>query len=142
MSIIKGDQAPLFLSSNQNYILNRIEKEEENTSRDLTHLSLAQKLAKEIIKHRINDKLELGNVVCSSLLCIIFILETYEEFFNLSDYLIMYWIEFSILTILSMDWLLFLFIAENRLVYLFQFQSVVSYVSIISQYIIIHYQFE
>ena len=63
----------------QTFILAQIEKEEESQSRDTTMLTLPQRLNKELIKRRWNDWIEGYNSLLSSILCIIFVYESYSD---------------------------------------------------------------
>lgn len=89
-----------------------------------------------MIKTKLNDKIEIVNAVLSSILMLLFCIETYYIGTEAkAPFLIAFYL--PILFTLSMDWLLSLFIAQNRLQYLFSKQSFVSYVTLIPQSLIV-----
>ena len=66
----------------------------------------------------------------SVLLASLFVLNTYDYDSRNSE--ILYIIELFIVIDLTLDWLIFLIVAKNRLAYLFAFQSLVSYATLTS----------
>lgn len=68
--------------------------------------------------NKIQDKLEFNNVFASALLSMLFILTTYGIEWGPND--VLWWIELILVCDLSLDWLFFLLMADNRLAYLFK----------------------
>lgn len=81
--------------------------------------------------------MEINNAIASALLCFLFILTTYGidsvDKSNKNNWIVWY-LELLIVIDLCIDWILILVITENRLVYLFAPQSLISYITIASSF--------
>jgi hypothetical protein len=85
-----------------------------------------------MIKSQLNDTIEWINAALSTVYMLTFCMETYQindekPTTNLTIFYL------PILFVLSLDWLFGLFISGNRLQYLFSIQSLISYITLIPQ---------
>lgn len=118
MSIVSDEQSPLYLTTNQNYVLTVIEKEEDgNQGRDHEDTpSLSKNIAQRLRKFQ--DKLEINNAAASGMMSFLFILATYDIYATNDASKLMWFIEMIVVLDLCLDWVLFAVLSENRLGYL------------------------
>ena len=90
-------------------------------------MSLSMRLAKYLARSRSDDIIELINAINSTFMTIFFAVNTY---YDVTPPIIVI-LEYGILISLTLDFLLFFIISDNRLFYAFSFQSIVSYLTII-----------
>lgn len=95
-------------------------------------LSLSQKLGRYLTKTRTDDIIEGFNAVLSLFLSLFFALDTYYD----GTPVVIKYAEYVILILHTLDYLLFFFISENRLLYFFSFQSICSYITIIPTFLV------
>lgn len=140
LTLVMNDEPPLYKMSEEANIQRKIEEEEDVQKEQQSKNSLSQRLRKYLQKHEIDDGIEIFNVFTSGLILVTFAIGTYYDdlnpnFKNIEGAKrIPNWIkivEIVLLMIYIADFLLFFFIAENRIVYFFKLQSICSYVSII-----------
>lgn len=93
---------------------------------------MAMRLAKYLVTTRTEDIIEIMNAFLSLILALFFGLDSY---FDSTPTSVQY-IELVILICMVMDFLLFFYISENRLLYLFGFQALVSYITIIPTFLV------
>ena len=91
-----------------------------------------------MIQNNYVDALEVFNAVNSFLLFFIFILQTYQKPRLDPDEIVNYYLdwlvvplEIIILIIIIMDYMLFFYINDNRVLYIFDFQQLITYVTVI-----------
>jgi len=90
------------------------------------------RLAKYLAKTRSDDIIEIINAFLSFILTFFFALDTYYD----GTPEVIVFSEYAILMLLTLDYLLFFFISDNRLIYVFSFQSIVSYLTIIPTFLV------
>jgi hypothetical protein len=95
-------------------------------------LPIAARLAKYLSKTRSDDLIEGQNAFLSFILTLFFALDTYYD----GTPVVIEYAEYVILILHTMDYLLFFFIAENRLFFVFSFQSICSYLTIIPTFLV------
>ena len=95
-------------------------------------LSLSQKLGRYLTKTRTDDLIEAFNAFLSLCLSLFFALDTYYD----GTPVVIIYAEYVILILHTLDYLLFFFISENRLLYVFSFQSICSYITIIPTFLV------
>ncbi len=76
------------------------------------------RLAKYLVTTRTEDAIEVANAALSFLMAMFYALDTY---FQDGTPLVIQYIELVIVIYLSLDFLLFFYISENRLLYIFNF---------------------
>lgn len=91
------------------------------------------RLAKYLVVTRTEDFIEMANAFLSFLLALFFAIDTY---FEDGTPVVLQYVELVIITCLAADYLLFFYISENRLLYIFSFQSLCSYVTIIPTFLV------
>ena len=140
MSILTDDTAPLFQTTNKSDIMSQIQKQEEKVARDpKDQQSLVDRLREKINQTKVVewgsldvtlfDTAQLLNALCSIFLVLEFIIHTYST--ELLKNSILQYLEMGVLVYLTADWILFFYTSETRILYPFEFQSFVSYVTII-----------
>lgn len=77
---------------------------------------------------KFSNKFEYLNAVASVLLSVLFVLTTYD--IDSGNNIVIWYIETFIIIYLFFDWFLMLFMADNRLAYLFTPQSLISYITL------------
>jgi len=90
------------------------------------------RLAKYLAKTRSDDIIEAINASLSVLFTIFYALDSYYP----GTPTIIVYSDYVILVLMTLDYLLFFFISENRLFYIFNFQSLCSYATIIPPFIV------
>jgi len=95
-------------------------------------LPISARLAKYIAKTRSDDYIEGLNATLSFILTLFFALDTYYD----GTPIVIEYAEYVILILHTLDYLLFFFIAENRLFYMFSFQSICSFLTIIPTFLV------
>ena len=132
------DESPLFKMNEDVYAKRKIDEEEDIQKADLQKNTIATRLRQYMIMYNYIDALEVFNAVNSFLLFFIFILQTYQKPRLDPDEIVNYdldWLivplEIIILIIIIMDYLLFFYINDNRVLYIFDFQQLITYVTVI-----------
>ena len=115
MSIIKDEEPPLFKTADANFTKLKIEEDEDLKKSEVIKTSIALRLTKYLVKNRIEDVIEFINAGLSFLIALFFALDTYPG----GPYLIQSIAEIVIAVYLTADFLLFFYISENRLLYMF-----------------------
>ena len=95
-------------------------------------LPINLRLAKYIAKTRSDDFIEGLNAILSLLLTVFYALDSYYP----GTPKVIVYSEDVILLMMTLDYLLFFFISENRLFYFFSFQSMCSYITIIPTFLV------
>ena len=95
-------------------------------------LTLNSRLARYLAKTRTDDIIEAFNAFLSFCLSLFFALDTYYD----GTPVVIQYAEYVILILHTLDYLLFFFISENRILYFFSFQSLCSYATIIPTFLV------
>lgn len=95
-------------------------------------LPLPARLAKYIAKTRSDDVIEIINAFLSFILTLFFALDTYYD----GTPTVIEYAEYVVLILHTVDFLLFFFISDNRLFFIFSFQSICSYLTIIPTFLV------
>lgn len=127
MSILEQEEPPLFKTASKQYVFMKIEEDEDSKITDQNKTSLAARLQKYLISTKLEDKIEILNAVLSFTLTLIYAISTY---FKSGTVPYMVYFELPILLLLLADYLFLFYIAPNRLYYMFSPQSLVTYVTV------------
>ena len=147
---MKDEESTLFKGLDPIYIQRKIQEAEEAQQLQQSELSklafnsqgqivagkqlpLSTRLAKYITKTRTDDIIEALNALLSFLLTFFFAMDTYYQG---GSPLIITYCEYVIMILSTLDFLLFFFIDDNRLFYIFSFQSIISYITIIPTFLV------
>lgn len=115
-------------------MLSKIEEYEEGVKEhDFSKVTLTQTIKKQMIQYGIDDKIEIINVILSTIFVTFFIFGTYYENKRMAS---LYWPELVIEIYFLVDYFFFFLLADNRLVYMFGIQSLITYVSVTPQILI------
>ena len=136
MSLLIEEEPPLFKMADFSYTKRKIEEEEEVQKNEQYKSSLASKLQKFISNSKLDDYLEFLNAVISLLMACIFAVESN---FHLNDpreeqgrrLIWLEYIEIGLMLLIIADFLLFFFIHENRIVFIFSLDSLLAFVTIV-----------
>jgi hypothetical protein len=79
MSLVLNDETPLFKMSHGTYAKRKIEEEEDYQNNEHAKKSFASWLSKQMQHHKIDDVLEIFNVLVSILVYGAFIFGTYHD---------------------------------------------------------------
>lgn len=148
--VMKDEESTLFKGLDPIYIQRKIQEAEEAQQLQQSELSklafnsqgqivagkqlpLSTRLAKYITKTRTDDIIEAVNALLSFLLTFFFAMDTY---YTGGSPLIITYCEYVIMIMATLDFLLFFFIDDNRLFYIFSFQSIISYITIIPTFLV------
>ena len=140
MSLVNAEdsESPLFRMADESYIKRKIELEEESGNNQENQRSLASMFHKLMQENYLDDIFEIMNAVLSFLLAFTFAIESYYQTASnkVNDiHITPQWIElFDLILIIwfMFDFLLFFFIhTESRILYLFSFDSFITYITII-----------
>jgi hypothetical protein len=139
MSLIVEDESPLYKMADFNYTIMRIEEEEDNANSEQHKTSFASQLQKKFAISGIDDVLELSNAVFSFFFAILFVMDTqYDNIRQSVEEEGIYtplWVEIIdifMIVVLMGDWLLFFYLHhEDRIVYLFSFNSFIHFISVV-----------
>lgn len=123
----------MFKTANPAYVAYKIDEAEEGKVED-KQTSLANKIRSYLIVTRLDDKQELVNAILSLVFSLIFAIETYFPKGEPVPGLV--YVFLPILSWLTLDWLLNLYISRNRLQYIFGFESFITYITLIPQTLI------
>lgn len=132
---------PLFKMTNVNYGKRKIEEEEDTQNTEHTKKSFASWISKGMSANKIDDYLEVFNVLVSICVYGTFVIGTYHDKAcppNLNvcgthhQPLYLQISEIVLCIIIACDFLLFFLISENRISYIFSYQyGLVTYMTII-----------
>ena len=143
MSLVLTEESPLYKMTDFNYTIMRIEDEEDSTNNDQHRASFASYLQKKFSQSRIDDKLEIANAAFSVAFAVGFAIESYyanvpmimqgvsstPQYIEIADILL--------IIILLADWLLFFYLHhEDRMAYLFGWDSFTNFITIIPTFLI------
>lgn len=117
MSILKDEEPPLFKTSDYTFTKRKIEEDENIKKSEIVKTSISMRITKYLATSRIEDVIEILNAICSFLLTLFFAVDTY----NYETPIALQYLELIIIIYLFLDFLLFFYISENRLLYLFCF---------------------
>ena len=115
MSLIRDEEPPLFKTSDQNFTKRKIEEDQDIKKSEVIKTSIALRLTKYLVTTRTEDAVEFLNAGLSFILTLFFALDTYPN--GTSD--VIQYIELVIVIYLSADYILFFYISENRLLFIF-----------------------
>lgn len=135
MSLILNDESPLFRMADFTYTKRKIDEEEDVQKNEQSKNSWQHQFIKIYFTPNRLDYLEICNGIMSFLMFVCYAIDSYYDDAHPSRELkTPQWIkycELGLLVIMVADWLVFLFLADNKIFYLFQPQSLISYISII-----------
>jgi len=138
MSLILNDEQPLFKMADFNYTKRKIDEDEDISNNADSKTSFASNLRKKLAEKKIDDALEIINFVLSFTMACTYAIETYYESIESIVSLIpetpilIDIIEIILILLMICDWLLFLVIhPENRILYVFSFDSMITYITVI-----------
>jgi hypothetical protein len=114
MSILRDEEPPLFKTSDFTFTKRKIEEDEDIKKSDIVKTSISMRLTKYLVTTRTEDAIEIINAIASLTLTLFFAVDTYKGAPTALAY-----VEFIIVVYLALDFLLFFYISENRLLYLF-----------------------
>ena len=124
MALVIDEEPPLFKMADLTYTNRKIEEEEDFQKKEMSKTSIAMRIQK-YLGPNFFDFLEIFNAVISFVLASFFAVNTY---FNKDprsiDEAIPEWTELAelvVMILLVIDYLIFFFISENKIVYLFNF---------------------
>jgi hypothetical protein len=125
-SLVLEENAPMFNMNNPLYAKRVIEEQEDIQKGEQDKKSLSSLIRNKLIQSQYDDVLEVYNVVISFTLFLTFCIGTYtpeQRIFKedkIAEYPIwMKYLEIFLLINIVVDYLFFLFIHENRVVYIF-----------------------
>lgn len=135
MSLVIEEEPPLFKMADFSYTKRKIEEEEEVQKNEQYKSSLASKLQKIISNSKLDDYLEFLNAVISFLMACIFAVESNfhlnDPRLELRSLVWLEYIEIGLMLLIIADFLLFFFIHENRIVFIFSLDSLLALMTII-----------
>jgi hypothetical protein len=121
-----------------NYTKRKIDEDEDISNNADSKTSFASNLRKKLAEKKIDDALEIINFVLSFTMACTYAIETYYESIESIVSLIpetpilIEIIEIILILLMICDWLLFLVIhPENRILYVFSFDSMITYITVI-----------
>ena len=140
ISLVVEDEAPLFVTTDDNYAQNKIEQEEDSRN-NLENLkpTLTRVIRKYLQDRGIDDVIEILNGIASTLMFITFFIFTYFDKFDpkremQGDAEFPNWLvisETGLIVYLSADWLIALLLADARIPFLFSLESLVTYLTVL-----------
>ena len=125
MALVLDEETPLFNMADFTYTKRKIEEEEDIQNNEQNKSSLASRFSKYLSQTGFDDYLEYFNAVISFLMATTFAINTYwvtnDPRQSMSQPMWIDYTEIGLLMIVIIDFLLFLFLSENRILYLFNF---------------------
>ena len=136
MSLVITDDQPLFKMADFSYTKRKIEEEEDISKNQESKSSIASRVAKYMNQTHLDDYAEICNAFFSFLFYCLYAIGTFCDKANplhdeCSEPAWMELAEIMIMVIICIDYLLFFFVSEARILYIFSEQSFVTYITVI-----------
>jgi len=133
IKLVLHEEPPVFKTTEFAYTKRKMEEDEDVQKQELSKNSLPARLQQFLSENQYDDYIEILNVVTSSLMWLCFAVGTYFDPTNpLYEYetpVVIKYTEIILMMFIIVDYLLFWFISENRIFYIFSQQSFLTYLA-------------
>jgi len=136
MSLVIDDDQPLFKMADLAYSKRKIEESEDISKNQQSQTSIASRVLKQMSQTHIDDYLEIFNGIISFMFYVVYAIGTFCDKANplMDDCQEPSWMEFvemSLMACIIADYLIFFFVSDNRIIYIFNTNSFVTYITVI-----------